>query len=100
MDKLAVGHELHLRVDGKVLETIDSIRFGHVLEFARGTGKSWPTLEFLAAHPHGDAELDWEALVDELQRLTQERPPENLAPIMGLLRNDATRVAMQAQHAG
>jgi hypothetical protein len=87
---------MRLRVGSREIETLDSVRFGHLLDFARGTGKSWPALEFVAQHPNADAEIEWRALVDELQRLAQERPPEHLAPLIGLLRNDATRVARMA----
>ncbi len=96
MAELGIGRELRLRVGQAAIATIDSIRFGHVLAFARATGQPWPTLEFVARHPDGDEEVDWEALVDELQRLAQQRPPEHLAPAIGLLRNDATRAAMLA----
>ena len=87
-----------LRVGQAVIETIDSVRLDHVLRFAHGTGKEWPTLERVAQHPAGDTELDSAALVDELQRLAQDRPPEDVAPLIGLLRNDAVRVANMAAH--
>ena len=87
---------VRLRVGSQQVETLDTVRLGHLLDFARGTGKPWPALEFVAQHPDADAEIDWRALVDEMQRLAQERPPEHLAPLIGLLRNDATRAAMMA----
>ena len=79
-----------------MVETLDSVRFDHLLRFAHRTGKSWPSLEQLASHQDGSVEIDSSALVDELQRLSQERPPEDLAPLIGLLRNDAVRVRMLA----
>ena len=87
---------VRLRVGSRQVESLDTVRFSHLLQFARGTGKPWPALEFVAQHPDADVEIDWRALVDEMQRLTQERPPEHVAPLIGLLRNDATRVAMMA----
>lgn len=83
-----------LRVGGEVLESLDAVRFRHLLEFARSTGKSWPTLEQLALHPEGEVATEVGALVEEMQRLAQERPPECLAPLIGLLRNDAVRAEM------
>jgi hypothetical protein len=89
MVRLRIGHE--------VVETLDTVRFAHLLAFAQATGKSWPTLEELAAHQDGSIEIDTPVLIDELQRLAQhERPPEHVAPLIGLLRNDATRVQMLA----
>ena len=98
MVRLALGRPVHLRVGQTLIETIDSIRLDHVLRFARGTGKEWPMLERVAQHPAGDAEVDSATLVDELQRLALERPPEDVAPLIGLLRNDAVRVANMAAH--
>jgi hypothetical protein len=89
---LGLGHMVRLRVAQQVLETLDSIRFGHLLQFARGTGKQCPWLERIAEHPDADIEVDPDALVHELQALALERPPENVAPLIGLLRNDAIRV--------
>ncbi len=101
MARLALGRTLRLRKGAALVETLDSVRFDHLLAFARGTGKSWPTIEQLASHQDGSVELDTTGLVDELQRLAQERPSENLAPMVGLLRNDAVRVArMAARMAG
>jgi hypothetical protein len=89
MVRLRIGHE--------EVETLDTVRFDHLLVFARSTGQAWPALEHLAAHQDGSVEIDAEALIDELQRLAQHhRPPENVAPLIGLLRNDATRVQMLA----
>jgi hypothetical protein len=94
---VGVGRPVYLRRGPDTLETVDTIRLGHVLEFARGTGKEWPTIEWLAAHPEGNEAVDSEALVDECQRLTvQHRPPEHLAPVVGNLRNDAVRIARMA----
>jgi hypothetical protein len=85
-----------LRVGPEEVETLDSVRFEHLLRFARSTGKSWSALEQLAS---GQTEIDPAALIDELQRLAQhEHPPEHIAPLIGLLRNDATRVQMLAAH--
>jgi hypothetical protein len=98
-EKLALGRSVKLRKGRAVIETIDSIRLDHLMAFARATGKPWPTLEWLAQHLEGDADIDATALLDELQRLAQERPPENLAPMIGLLRNDAVRVSNLAVHA-
>jgi hypothetical protein len=100
---LAVGRMVRLRVGQEVVETLDTVRFDHLMAFARGTRKPWPALEQLRAHQHADIEVDPDALIDELQRLAaQERPPEEVAPLIGLLRNDAARVKMlaQAKHAG
>ena len=86
----------HLRIGPEEVETLDSVRFDHLVRFARSTGKTWPVLEQLAA---GQTEIDPPALIDELQRLAQhERPPEHVAPLIGLLRNDATRLQMLAAH--
>lgn len=94
---VGVGRPVYLRKGPDTLETIDTIRLGHVLEFARTTGQDWPTLEWLAAHPDGQEEVATEALVDECQRLAaQHRPPEYLAPLVGNLRNDAVRIAHMA----
>jgi hypothetical protein len=88
---------VRLRLGQEEVETLDTVRFDHLLRFARSTGKAWPALEHLAAHPNGTAEIDPHALIDELQRLAQhEHPPESVAPLIGLLRNDATRVQMLA----
>ena len=95
--RLAVGRMVRLRIGQEVVETLDTVRFGHLLAFARGTGKAWPGLEELAAHRRGETEIDADALIDELQRLAQERPSEDVAPLIGLLRNDATRVKMLAR---
>lgn len=75
------------------IETVDSIRLGHVLDFARQKEVACPTLEWLALHPRGEDALDGEKLIEEMQRLAQAGPPEHLAPILGLLRNDARRLA-------
>ncbi len=93
MAELAVGRDVHLRVGQEVLKTIDSVRLRHVVDLARSTGKEWPILEWLAAHPDGEEEIDWQGLVDEMQRLALERPPEHVAPLIGNLRNDAGRAA-------
>ena len=86
MVRLRLGHE--------EVETLDTVRFDHLLRFARATGKTWPALEQLAS---GHNEIDAPTLIEELQRLAQhERPPEDVAPLIGLLRNDATRVQMLA----
>lgn len=98
MVRIALGRPVCLRVGRTVIETIDSVRLDHVLRFARGTGKDWPMLERAAQHPDAGIELDSAALVDELQRLALERPPEDVAPLIGLLRNDAVRVANMAAH--
>jgi hypothetical protein len=88
---------VRLRIGQEEVETLDTVRFDHLLAFARSTGKSWPALEHLASHQHGQVEVDAQALIDELQRLAQhEHPPEHIAPLIGLLRNDATRVQMLA----
>lgn len=97
MAELGLGHAVHIRVDGSVIESIDTIRLDHVLQFAREKHVLCPTLEWLADHPDGDQDLPWEALVEEMQKLAQARAPDRLAPIMGLLRNDATRAAHIAQ---
>jgi hypothetical protein len=89
---------VRLRVGAHVVETLDSIRFDHLLEFARGTGKRFPELERLAEHQDASIEIDAEALVTEMQTLSQERPPENVAPLIGLLRNDAVRARNMAAH--
>jgi hypothetical protein len=94
---LAVGRMVRLRLGQEEVETLDTVRFDHLLTFARSTGKTWPVLEQLAQHQQADVEIDAPALIDELQRLAQhERPPETVAPLIGLLRNDATRVQMLA----
>ena len=101
---LAVGRMVRLRVGHEVIETLDTVRFDHLLTFARATGQSLPALEALAEHTDAQIEVDAPALVEEMQRLAQAAPPETVAPLIGLLRNDATRVQMLAaahqQHSG
>lgn len=85
-----------MRAGAQVLETIDSVRLGHVVAFASTAGIECPILTWLAGHPDGSEPLDWEGLVEEMQRLAIARPPERTAPLLGLLRNDATRCARMA----
>jgi hypothetical protein len=94
--RLAVGRMVRLRIGQDEVETLDTVRFDHLLAFARSTGKSWPVLEHLTQHQDGSIEIDAAGLIDEMQRLSQERPSEKIAPLIGLLRNDATRVQMLA----
>ena len=96
--RLAVGRMVRLRIGREEVETLDTVRFDHLLAFARSTGgeRSWPVLEHLAQHQDGSIEIDAAGLIDEMQRLSQERPSEKIAPLIGLLRNDATRLQMLA----
>jgi hypothetical protein len=89
---LGVGRMVRLRLGQEVIETLDTVRFDHLLRFAHGTGKSLPGLEALATHRDAQIEIDAPALVEEMQQLAQSAPPEDLAPLIGLLRNDATRI--------
>lgn len=91
--ELGAGHDVFMRVGDQRIETLDSIRLGHVRAFARRSERACPTLEWLARHPDGDADLDTSALVEEMQALALAGPPEDLAPLLGILRNDAARVA-------
>lgn len=94
---LSVGHEVWMRLGSQRIETVDSIRLGHVVDFARTAQVPCPTLEWLALHPEGTEPVDCETLVEDMQRLAQARPPEHLAPVLGLIRNDASRLLNLAQ---
>lgn len=77
-------------LEGKPVETLDDVRYRAVVRFAdriSGPGQGWELVRKLG---RGEA-VPGGALLDELDRLAKQNPPEDLAPMIGNIRNDVLR---------
>jgi hypothetical protein len=81
---------VHFRLDGLDVETLDTVRYGAVLRYLDRLGPTageWPQIRALGT----GGEVNGTAVIEELDRLARQGVPENLAPMLGNIRNDVLR---------
>lgn len=81
---------VHFRLDGQEVETLDAVRYAAVRDYVNGLGPEggeWPQICALGT----GGEVDGTAVIEELDRLARRGVPEDLAPMLGNIRNDVLR---------
>ncbi len=90
---------VRFRAQGVSVESVDSVRYGEVLDFARKVAtpdRRWPELERLAVP---DQDIDAQSLVAELDTLARLDSPRGVRQVLGSIRDDVLR-AVAIAHSG
>lgn len=78
------------KVEGHAVETLDSVRYKAVLDYVDQTGSEALDLPQLHALG-GGADVDWPQLIEELDELARRGVPDDIAMMLGNIRNDLLR---------